>query len=90
MLYPPVTAASKAFSPTTVLAVTEFAPLPTVRLFTVKFDPSKIRFASPFRPPDPSPVTTLLLASLAKARCVLVSVGVAHTAGDPEPWLFKN
>ena len=33
---------------------------------TVKVEPSNIRFASPFRPPEPSPVTTLLLASFAR------------------------
>ena len=35
---------------------------------TVKVEPSNVRFASPFRPPEPSPVTTLLLASFANAN----------------------
>jgi hypothetical protein len=35
VLFPPVTAASKALSPRTVLPATEFAPLPTVIEFIV-------------------------------------------------------
>ena len=36
VLFPPLTEASKALSPRTVLPATEFAPLPTVTLLNVK------------------------------------------------------
>ena len=46
---------------------------------TARVDPSKVRFASAFKPPDPVPVVILLLPSFAKA----ISAAAQDKTPDP-------
>jgi hypothetical protein len=63
VLFPPVTAASKAFSPRTVLPATEFAPLP---IFTELNTPSTLKVALPFES-----IVTLEPELVAKAKVLV-------------------